>query len=99
MGEGDKGMKYFAALSLMLDEGKSQQYRQEHLDYLQELEQQGKVFAKGRFEDGTGGMVIYIAENYDEVETYVKNDPYVKEEARGYRIHEWAMTTKAVLPK
>ncbi|WP_067728993.1 YciI family protein [Oceanobacillus damuensis] len=92
-------MKYFAAFSPMLDEGKSQKYRQDHLDYLENLGKEGRVFAKGRFADGTGGMVIYIAENYDEVEAIVKNDPYVVQGARGYEIYEWVMTTDAVLPK
>ncbi|WP_249870329.1 YciI family protein [Oceanobacillus saliphilus] len=92
-------MKYFAAFSPMLDEGKSQKYRPDHLDYLEKLGKEGKVFAKGRFADGTGGMVIYMAENYDEVEAIVKNDPYVVQGARGYEIHEWVMTTDAVLPE
>ena len=92
-------MKYFAAFSPMLDEGKSQKYRQDHLDYLEKIGKEGRVFAKGRFTDGTGGMVIYMAGNYDEVEAIVKNDPYVVQGARGYEIHEWVMTTDAVLPE
>ena len=92
-------MKYFAALSPMLDEGKSQSYRSDHLAYLEEKENEGKVFAKGRFTDGTGGMVIYIAENFEEAEEIVKHDPYVIQGARGYEIHEWVMTTDAVMPK
>ncbi|WP_087972476.1 YciI family protein [Oceanobacillus rekensis] len=92
-------MKYFAALSPMLDEGKSQKYRPDHLDYLKEKENEGKVFAKGRFTDGTGGLVIYMAENLEEAEAIVKNDPYVVKGARDYEIHEWVMTTDAVLPE
>ncbi|WP_339227225.1 YciI family protein [Oceanobacillus sp. FSL K6-2867] len=92
-------MNYYAALSPMKDAEKSQQYRQDHLDYLGKLAEQGKVFAKGRFTDGTGGLVIYIAEGFEEVEEIVKNDPYVVQGARGYEIHEWTMTTDAVLPE
>lgn len=92
-------MKYFAAFSPMKDAEKSQEYRQEHLDYLAGLNEQGKIFAKGRFTDGTGGLVIYIAENIEEVEEIVKNDPYVVRGARGYEIREWVMTTDAVLPE
>ena len=92
-------MKYFAALSPMLDEGKSQEYRPEHLAYLEEKENEGKVFAKGRFTDGTGGLVIYMAKNFEEAEAIVKNDPYVVKGARSYKIHEWVMTTDAVLPE
>lgn len=92
-------MNHYAALSPMKDAEKSKHFRQEHLDYLEALEKQGKVFAKGRFTDGTGGLVIYIAESFEEVEEIVKNDPYVVHGARGYEIHEWVMQTDAVLPE
>ncbi|RHW30646.1 YciI family protein [Oceanobacillus profundus] len=92
-------MKYYAAFSPMKNAEKSRQYRQDHLDYLGKLAEQRKVFAKGRFTDSTGGLVIYIAESFEEVEEIVKNDPYVVYGARGYDIHEWEMTTEAVLPE
>lgn len=90
-------MNYYAAYSPMKDAEKSQQYRADHLAYLEKLAEEGKVFAKGRFTDGTGGLVIYIAESFQEVEEFVKNDPYVIQGARGYDIHEWAMTVDASL--
>ncbi|MBM7598896.1 uncharacterized protein YciI [Virgibacillus halotolerans] len=85
-------MNYYAVLSPMKDEEKSKQYRQDHLDFLKQLAEKGHVFAKGRFTDGTGGLVIYQAESYEEVEQMVKQDPYVLHGARDYEIHEWAMT-------
>ncbi|GGB60574.1 hypothetical protein GCM10011409_42410 [Lentibacillus populi] len=85
-------MKYFAAISPMLDEEKSTLYRPDHLNYLQKLQDEGRIFAKGRFADGTGGLVIYKADNLAEVEKVVKQDPYVVKGARSYEIHEWEMT-------
>ncbi|GGH71412.1 hypothetical protein GCM10010978_07310 [Compostibacillus humi] len=92
-------MKYFAVLLPMKDEEKSKTYRPEHLAYLEKKEEEGKVFARGRFADGTAGLVIYIADSYEEAEELTKQDPYVIHGARSYEIHEWDMITKATLLK
>lgn len=84
-------MKYFAAFLPMLDEEKSIQYRPEHLEYLQQKQEEGHIFAKGRFVDGAGGLVIYKAESLEEAEKMVQEDPYVQTGARRYEIHEWEM--------
>lgn len=86
-------MKYFAAFLPMLDEEKSQQYRPQHLEYLEKLGAEGKVHAKGRFVDGAGGLVIYMADSLEEALDLVKNDPYVALGARRYELHEWDMVT------
>lgn len=86
-------MKYYAAFLTMKDPEKSEKYRKEHLDYLEEMRKQKRVLMYGRFVDGAGGLVIYQGENLDEVTEWVKDDPYIKYEARGYEIHEWDMKT------
>lgn len=86
-------MKTFAVLLPMLDEEKTKQYRPEHLDYLARLRNEGKILTYGRFVDGTGGLVIYQADSYDTVQSYVENDPYIVHQARSYEIHEWEMVT------
>ncbi|GGA65802.1 YciI family protein [Ornithinibacillus halotolerans] len=85
-------MNYFAVFLPMKDEEKSKQYRTEHLSYLEEKVKEGKIFAKGRFVDGTGGLVIYQANRLEQVEEMVKKDPYVITGARDYEIHEWEMS-------
>jgi uncharacterized protein len=85
-------MKYFAVFLPMKDEEKSKKFRAEHLTYLQEKVEAGNVFAKGRFVDGAGGLVIYMAESLETAEEMVKKDPYVVTGARSYEIHEWEMT-------
>jgi uncharacterized protein YciI len=84
-------MKYFAVITRMLDLDKNQHYREEHLDYLKYLGKKGCVFAKGRFSDASGGLVIYKAGTLDEVRTFVENDPFIVHGARAYEIHEWEM--------
>ncbi|WP_102349062.1 YciI family protein [Bacillus sp. Marseille-P3661] len=84
-------MKHFAVISRMLNIEINKQYREEHLEYLKELAAQGKVLAKGRFTDGTGGLVIYLGESLKEVTALVENDPFIAHGARSYEIHEWEM--------
>ncbi|MFD2629853.1 YciI family protein [Oceanobacillus kapialis] len=84
-------MNYYAAFLPMKDEEKSKTYRPDHLTYLEDMEKQEKIFAKGRFTDGAGGLVIYQAESLEEAEELVKADPYVAKGARDYKLHEWTM--------
>jgi uncharacterized protein len=92
-------MKYFAVFLPMLDAEKSQVYRQHHLDYLAKRSREGKVFARGRFVDGAGGMVIYMANTLEEAEDMVRQDPYILQGARGFELHEWEMVIETVLAK
>ncbi|KIL39164.1 hypothetical protein SD70_21680 [Gordoniibacillus kamchatkensis] len=84
-------MKYFAVFLPMLDVEKSQTYRPEHLEYLEARAKEGKIFARGKFADGWGGMVIYRANSLAEVQEMVDEDPYIVQKARTYEIHEWDM--------
>ncbi|KKI92243.1 hypothetical protein WQ54_10515 [Bacillus sp. SA1-12] len=84
-------MKYFAVFLPMLDQEKSQKYREDHLNYLNEKREEGKIFANGRFADGKGGLVIYQVNSFEEAEQLTKQDPYIIQGARGFNIHEWEM--------
>lgn len=84
-------MAYFAAILHMAKPELNQQYRPNHLKYLEELEADGKIFKKGPFIDGSGGMVIYIADSLDEAQQLAKSDPYVIEGVRRLELHEWGM--------
>jgi len=85
-------MAHYAAILYMLDEEKNQQLRPQHLEYLETLGQQGKVFAKGPFADGSGGMVIYVADSIEEAKEIAENDPYVIEGVRRLELREWKMS-------
>lgn len=75
----------------MRDKEKSATYRPQHLDYLAKMEEEGHIFAKGPFLDGSGGLVIYRGESLEKVESLVENDPYIVHKARSYDIREWGM--------
>ena len=86
-------MKYFAVLLSMKDEELSRVHRPEHLDFLARQRDAGNVLMNGRFTDGTGGLIIYRAEDEKSAVSLVKQDPYISLGARDYKIQEWDMET------
>lgn len=86
-------MKYFAVFLPMLDEQKSKDYRDEHLKFLEDLREKDIIIMNGRFTDGAGGLVIYKGTDEDEIESLVKQDPYIVNGARYYEMHEWEMVS------
>lgn len=92
-------INYYATFLTMKDEVKNKTYRPDHLAYLEEKEKEGKVFARGPLTDGSGGLVIYIAESFEEAVQLAKQDPYVKQGARDYELKQWQVTTVAKMPE
>ena len=84
-------MKYFAAFLKMKDVEKNQSYRQQHVDFLTRQEKEGAIFARGRFTEGEGGLVIYIAGSIDAARKIAESDPYVSLGARTLELFEWDM--------
>lgn len=87
-------MAYFAVHLKMKDESLSKEHRPAHLDFLKEQHEKKNVAAYGRFEDGSGGLIIYRGESLKEVEALVKQDPYVETGARTYDIRKWNMVSE-----
>ena len=90
-------MKYFAALLMMKDLEKNASFRQQHVDFLTEKEKEGKIFARGRFNDNSGGLVVYVAESLEEAQKIAQSDPYAVSGARSLEIHEWDMKVTPIL--
>lgn len=84
-------MKYFAVFLSMKDEELSRVHRPEHLDFLAQQRDAGNVLMNGRFTDGSGGLIIYGAEDEESAVSLVEQDPYISLGARAYTIHEWDM--------
>ena len=84
-------MKYFAAFLKMNDLEKNASYRQQHIDFLVQNEKDGNIFARGRFADSKGGLVIYIAPSLEEAVKIAESDPYVTSGARTLEVFEWDM--------
>jgi len=86
-------MKYYAVFLKMKDIEKSNLYRQEHIDFLTEMRQKNRIFMYGKLANDAGGLIIYQGEHKAEVESWVKQDPYIMLHAREYELHEWNMQT------
>jgi uncharacterized protein len=84
-------MKYYAAFLNMKDREKNAAHRQQHTDFLIRTEKEGKIFARGRFTDDAGGLVIYIADSLEKAMEIAGSDPYVTSGARILDLHEWDM--------
>ncbi|MBE5097807.1 YciI family protein [Priestia aryabhattai] len=82
-------MRYYAAMLHMLDVEKNKKVLPYHIEYLDKLDQQGKVFGRGPFSDGSGGMIIYIADTLEEAQYMAENDPHVLEGVRRLELKEW----------
>ena len=90
-------MKYYAALLMMKDLEKNVSFRQQHVDFLTEKEKEGKIFARGRFNDNSGGLVVYVAESLEEAQKIAASDPYAVSGARSLEIQEWDMKVTPIL--
>ncbi len=82
-------MGYYAAMLYMLDPEKNKVVLPRHIEYLDRLDKEGKVFARGPFADGSGGLVVYIAESLEEAAALAENDPHVVEKVRRLELKEW----------
>jgi uncharacterized protein YciI len=84
-------MKYYAAFLRMQNPSKSQDLRPKHIEFLDRGGKEGKIYARGRFADGAGGLVIYKAESLEEARKLAESDPYISSGARSLELHEWDM--------
>jgi len=84
-------MRYYAAFLKMQDPSKNQELRPQHIEFLERGGKEGKIYARGRFADGSGGLVIYLAESLEEARRLAESDPYVTSGARSLELHEWDM--------
>lgn len=79
----------------MIDSGKNSKVLPYHIEYLNQLDTEGKIYDRGPFADGSGGLVIYIAGSYEEALTMAENDPHVIENVRSLELKEWKLFRKS----
>lgn len=87
-------MKLFAAIQTVLDAAKGEAYKQAHVEFLESLVADGRIFARGRFLDGSGGLTIFEARSLEDARKAAESDPYVIHGVRRLEIHEWDMKIK-----
>ena len=82
-------MSYYAAYLHMIDPEKNKEVLLRHIEYLDKLDQEGKIFARGPFADGSGGLVVYFVDSFEEAKILAENDPHVVEKVRRLELKEW----------
>jgi uncharacterized protein YciI len=69
-------VKFAATIDYLQDKEKVESLRPTHRAYLRTLLESGKLFATGPFEDGSGALIVYEAENLEEATQILKADPF-----------------------
>lgn len=92
-------MKYFVAFLKMKDETKSVEHRQAHLDFVDDMVAQDRLFSYGRLTDGSGGLLVFQAESLEQATDFANLDPYIELGARELSIHEWVMQSPYTFTK
>lgn len=82
-------MAYYAVIQHMLDQEKNSQTLSKHVCYLDKLAKEGKIFCRGPFKDGSGGLIVYAVDGYEEALELAENDPHIVGQSRSYELKEW----------
>ncbi len=61
-----------------------------HADYLLGLDNRGKLLMGGPFADGSGGLVVFAAEDMEEVEKMLSSDPAIASGTLVASVKEWS---------
>ncbi|MGB3304820.1 MAG: YciI family protein [Thermomicrobiales bacterium] len=72
-------MALFAAdIEMSDDQERRSEVRPTHREYLASLLEAGKLHESGPYVDGSGALIIYIADDVAEVQEILSADPYAK---------------------
>ncbi|PID15040.1 MULTISPECIES: YciI family protein [unclassified Sporosarcina] len=82
-------MAYYTAFLHMIQPEKNAEVLPRHIEYLDRLDEQGKIFARGPFADQSGGLIIYRADSFEEAQQLAEADPHVKEKVRRLELKKW----------
>jgi uncharacterized protein YciI len=69
-------MKYAAIVQYTSDASAIAKARPAHRQYLTGLEEQGRLVISGPFADDRGGLLVYEAEDPEEVQRLIAADPF-----------------------
>ena len=74
------------------------EHRPEHLRYLKDVDEKGELIIAGRYENGTGGLIIVCTKDYDRALEIAKNDPYIINEVRDFTILDYGKFDPQSIP-
>jgi len=85
---------YYALLYDVVDDyvRRRQPHRAEHLALAQRHEREGKLLLAGAFDPPDGALLVFRVDSADEVEAFVREDPYVKNGlVTAWRLRKWTV--------
>jgi len=94
-------MKVAAIIEYSTDSAVIARVRPAHREYLQGLKKNGNVAIAGPFLDDSGGILVYEAESTEQVEEFIRADPFFTEGVfKSWVLRPWKPVTcnPALLP-
>lgn len=92
------GAMYFALLYDVVDDyvRRRQPFRADHLALAERFRREGKLLLAGAFDPPDGALLVFRAGSADEVEAFVREDPYVREGlVTSWRVKAWTVVVGA----
>ncbi len=65
-----------------------------HIEYVKKLIANGHQARSGYWGDLGGGMLLFAAENKEQAQEIVENDPLVKNGCVTYELYEWCLVVE-----
>ncbi len=72
-------MKFAAIAKYTPDSATIAKARPAHREYLTGLREKGRLVISGPFADDAGGLLVYEAEDVEQVESLIREDPFAKQ--------------------
>jgi len=66
-----------------------------HMAYLRKQYQAGHFLISGRQQPRTGGIILAVGESKEQIETIIREDPFVSEGLATFRVIEFRASQKA----
>jgi len=83
-------MKFAAVIEYTPDKAKIAELRPPHREYQRGLKSEGKVALAGPLVDDSGGIIVYEADSKEDVEQWIRADPFAKGGVFvSWEIHPW----------
>ncbi|OPH51171.1 hypothetical protein BC351_35565 [Paenibacillus ferrarius] len=67
----------------------NQRFISEHIAYVRQMFNQGKIVLAGPFLDSSGGAIVMDVGSEEEVRTLIENDPFVTNGIFDFQIKPW----------
>lgn len=80
---------FIVSLTYTRDISEIEKYLPAHLDYLERYYAAGKFIASGRKNPRTGGVILVLAQNRDELDSIIAEDPFKINDLANFEVTEF----------